>query len=72
MNKENKYFTPSIAKRRENIATIGERSIIPNGGMICLNGAKNGSTNLLIVCPNLDSLAFGTQDIKMYIIHTNQ
>lgn len=41
----NKEFTPMPAKRRAKMATIGDISIIPIGGIILRNGDKNGSTN---------------------------
>jgi hypothetical protein len=72
MKKENKYLTPSIANLSANNATIGEISIIPIGGMIRLNGSKKGSTSLPTPCPKADSRAFGSHDIKIYIIHINQ
>ena len=46
------------------IATIDEISMKPIGGMIFLNGSKNGSYIFDKNWPNLFSLALGIHDIK--------
>lgn len=56
---------PDVAKRKTKIATIGEISIIPKGGMIRRKGSKYGSQILARNCPITDSLAFGNHESKM-------
>ncbi|MCX2839971.1 hypothetical protein OQ279_17745 [Salinimicrobium sp. MT39] len=47
------------------MATRGEISSMPIGGINLLNGSKYGSHILAKNCPIDDSLAFGNQDIKI-------
>lgn len=57
-------LNPAWNNTSTNKATSEEISIIPIGGIIFLNGSKNGSYNLPSISPNLDSLILGTQDVK--------
>ncbi|SIF92410.1 Uncharacterised protein [Mycobacteroides abscessus subsp. abscessus] len=54
-----------MANRRTKIATIGEISIIPSGGMNLRNGSRYGSHIRAKNWPMDDSLAFGNQDSNM-------
>lgn len=47
------------------IAIIGEKSIIPIGGMNFLKKPKYGSHNFARSRPKAEPCAAGTQDIKM-------
>ncbi len=60
-----KVYIPSEIKRSAKIAIIGEKSIMPNGGMKLLKNDKYGSTILPIKRPNPVSRSEGIQDIKM-------
>lgn len=56
---------PEPAKRKTKIATIGEISIIPKGGMIRRKGSKYGSHILAKNCPTTDSRALGNHESKI-------
>ncbi len=60
-----KDHKPSVANRKIKIATSGEISIIPNGGIILLNGSKYGSQIFAKNCPIVVSRALGNHDIKI-------
>lgn len=47
------------------IATIGEISIMPSGGMIRRKGSKYGSQILARNCPIAEPRAFGNHDNKI-------
>lgn len=51
---------------------IGEKSIIPIGGINFLKKPRYGSHNLANNRPNEDSWAAGTQDMRMYTISMNE
>lgn len=56
---------PSAAKRKAKIAMIGEKSIMPKGGINFLKMSRYGSVTLEIICPNPDSFKLGIQLIRM-------
>lgn len=58
-------MAPVRASLRAIIATMGDMSKKPMGGMILLKGASTGSTNRPKISPAEDSLKLGTQDIKI-------
>lgn len=64
--------SPRSIKFSIKIATIGEISIIPIGGINRLKIPKYGSHTLASIRPNDEFCATGTQDIKIYIISKNE
>lgn len=65
MNVRNTTINPWLAKFNAKIAMIGEKSIMPIGGMILRKISKYGSVSLESNWPKLDSFAFGSQLSKM-------
>jgi len=56
---------PDLASDRTIIATSGDKSIIPSGGMNFLKISRYGSQIFARITPKEDSRAPGNQDIKI-------